>query len=209
LLPICIEHDMAALAFSVTGRGILSGRYRPGHEFDEGDIRRIDPLFKRERFDSAMRVRDRLAEIGKSYSASAVQMAIAWVLAQPQVACALTGTSSIKHLEENIRAGEIEIQDEDLASLDQFLNDEDIRLAAAQRETIQALLTEPLDKDPQKAFEDLLYVLETAIIIGSVREADVVPAFKELFALRGNFDEDAQQKMKGIQILLRDLISVH
>lgn len=209
LLPICVEHGMAALAFSVTGRGILSGRYQPGHEFEKGDIRRIDPLFKHERFDSAMRVRNKLTEVGLLYQASAVQMAIAWVLAQPQVACALTGTSSIRHLEENIRAGEIELQDEDLDSLDQFLNDEDLRLAAAQRETTQRLLSEPLDEDPQKAFEDLIYVLENAIIIGSLREEDVVPAFKELFALRRNFNEKAQQKMKGIQILLGDLILGH
>jgi len=206
LLPVCKKHNMAALAFSVTGRGILSGRYSPGHEFDQSDIRRIDPLFKRERFESAMHVRDKLAEVGRFYQASAVQMAIAWVLAQPQIACALTGTSSTRHLEENIAASEINFAEDDLDMINRFLDKEDKRLAFAQEGTIRRLLIEPLDQDPQIAFEDLVYVLETAIINGMVRESEVVPAFKELFALRQNLDEKASQRMRGIQITIRDKI---
>ena len=206
LLPVCQEHRMAGLAFSVTGRGILSGRYKPGHEFDHGDIRRIDPLFKRERFESAMRVRDRLAKMGVKYDATAIQMAVAWVLAQPQIACALTGTSSLDHLAENIAASEIELGEDDLAGLNSFLDEEDQRLASLQEKTLRRLLNEPLDNDPENAFEDLVYVLETAIINGMVRESEVVPAFKELFALRKDLDEKAKRRMVGIQIVLRDRI---
>lgn len=197
---------MAGLAFSVTGRGILSGRYKPGYEFEPGDIRKIDPLFKHERFESAMRVRDKLAEVGVKYEATAVQMAVAWVLAQPQIACALTGTSSLDHLAENIAASEIELGEDDLAGLNRFLDEEDQQLASLQEETLRQLLTDPLDDDPQKAFEDLVYVLETAIINGMVRESEVVPAFKELFALRKDLDAKAKRRMVGIQITLRDMI---
>ena len=206
LLPVCKEHNMAGLAFSVTGRGILSGRYKPGHEFDQGDIRRIDPLFKRERFESAMRIREELAELGDRYDATAVQMAIAWVLAQPQIACALTGTSSLDHLAENIAASEIRLSEDDLADFSRFLDEEDQRLGFAQEGTIRRLLKESLDQDPQKAFEDMVYVLETAIINGMVREEDVVAAFKELFTLRKNLDDKARSRMVGIQIALRDRI---
>ena len=206
LLPVCQAHHMAGLAFSVTGRGILSGGFRPGHEFDQGDIRRIDPLFKRERFESAMRVRDALGKMGEKYDATAVQMAVAWVLAQPQIACALTGTSSLDHLAENIAASEIDLDEGDLANLDRFLDEEDQRLASAQAGTLHRLLTDPLDDDPQNAFEDLVYVMETAIINGMVREPEVVPAFKELFALRKTLDENAKRRMAGIQSFLRDRI---
>lgn len=207
LLPICQEHDLAAFAFSVTGRGILSGRYTSDHEFSEGDIRRMDPLFKRERFDSALRTRDTLKNIGERYESSAVQMGIAWVLAQPRVACALTGTSSIKHLDENIAACKIAWDQGDLAALDQFLVDEDERLAAVQEASLRSLLTQPLDRDPERAFNDLVYVLETAIILGQVTEGDVMPAFEELFALRKMLDEAARRKMLGIQTYLRETIS--
>ena len=102
ILPKCRDKGIAALAFSVTGRGMLSGRYRPGHRFPEDDIRRIDPLFQRERWRGALRVRDRLAHVGLRYGKTAIQMGIAWVLAQPGVTVALTGPSSVLHLAENL-----------------------------------------------------------------------------------------------------------
>lgn len=207
LLPICQEHGLAAFAFSVTGRGILSGRYTKDHTFPKGDIRRMDPLFKRERFDSALRVRDYLVDLGNRYDKTAVQMGIAWVLAQPSVACALTGTSSIDHLDENLAACEITWQGDDLAALDRFLAEEDERLAEAQQETLRNLLTEALNPDPEKAFNDLIYICENAIILGVVEEEEVIPAFKELFGLRKSLDQKAQQKMRGIQAFLRENIA--
>lgn len=208
LLPICVEHDLAAIAFSVTGRGILSGHYPSGHVFAEGDIRRMDPLFKRERFASADRVRAYLAQLGSDYGATAVQMGIAWVLAQPQVACALTGTASPAHLAENLAAAEIDIQPKDLDALNQFLEDEDARLAGAQAATMREILHAPLPADPEAAFNDLVYVMETAVILGNARETEVMAAFMELLALRKTLDADALRKMAGIQHLLRGIIQI-
>jgi aryl-alcohol dehydrogenase-like predicted oxidoreductase len=206
LLPICVMYDLAVIAFSVTGRGILSGRYPGDHVFEDGDIRRLDPLFKRERFTSAQGVRHYLADLGEKYTASAVQMGIAWVLAQPQVACALTGTSSPEHLAENMAAGEIDLEQEDLAALNQFLDDEEVQLAGEQRVTVQRILDAPLAGDPESAFNDLVYVMETAVMLGYARESEVMPAFRELLALRKSLDVSALRKMAGIQHLLRGII---
>ena len=206
LLPICQEHGMASFAFSITGRGIISGRYSKDHRFPKGDIRRMDPLFKRERFDSALRVREYLTELGNQYGKTAVQMGIAWVLAQPSVACALTGTSSITHLDENLVACEITWQEKDLAALDQFLAEEEGRLAEAQQETLRNLLTNDLNQDPEKAFNDLVYVCENAIILGKVGEVEILSTFNELFELRKSLDKNTQQKMLGIHEFLREKI---
>ncbi len=203
LLPICQAHNLAALTFSVTGRGILAGRYSTDHVFEADDIRRMDPLFKRDRYTSAQRVRAYLAKMGEDYGATPVQMGIAWVLAQPSVVCGLTGTSSPAHLAENLAASKIEFDPGDLAELERFMADEDARLAAAQTETIRALLREPLPDYPETAFIDLVYVLETAVTLGMARETEVMPIFFELFALRKALNEDARRKMLGIQHLLR------
>ena len=207
LLPICSEHSLAAIAFSVTGRGILSGRYSAEHVFTGGDIRRMDPLFKYDSYNSAQRVRETLAQLGEGYGATAVQMGIAWVLAQPQVACALTGTSSPVHLAENLAACEIDLHRDDLETLNQFLDAEDARLAKEQAVTIRNLLGEPLPTAPETAFNDLVYVMETAVTLGSVQEDEVMAVFLELFALRKTLDEHAQRKMRGIQAVLREMIS--
>ncbi|MFO7624182.1 MAG: aldo/keto reductase [Anaerolineales bacterium] len=206
LLPICEQHNLAAIAFSVTGRGILSGHFESGHHFGEGDIRRMDPLFKRERFDAAVRVREHLAKLGEAYGATAVQIGIAWVLAQPQVACALTGTSSPTHLAENLAASEINLAQEHLDTLNAFLAQEDRRLAAVQRVTVRQILERPLVADLEAAFNDLVYVMETAMSLGMAEEGAVMATFLELFSLRGALDENAQRQMQGIQQYLRGML---
>jgi aryl-alcohol dehydrogenase-like predicted oxidoreductase len=133
LLPLCEEREVAAIGFSVTGRGLLTGRYTEDHAFPDGDIRQIDPLFQRERFRSGLRVAEKLAAIGARYGKTPAQTAIAWVLAQPGITCALTGPSSIDHLEENLAASGWTIPDEELADLDAWLDRERRRLARAQR----------------------------------------------------------------------------
>lgn len=211
ILPVCTEHDLAAIAFSVTGRGILSGRYPQGHCFAGDDIRQMDPLFQRERYTSATRVCEFLDTLGKKYDATAVQMGIAWVLAQPQVACALTGTSSPVHLVENLAASEIDLEQEDLQTLNRFLDKEDDRLAAEQRLTIKRILDAPLAEEHETAFTDLVYVMETAVMLDAARELDMMAAFRELLALRQAQDSElctskARRKMLGIQHLLRGMI---
>lgn len=125
LLPLCREHGVGAIAFSATGRGLLAGKYQPGHVFQAGDIRHIDPLFQRERFASGLRIAERLAEIGRRYGRTPVQAAIAWVLSQQGITCALTGPSTIAHLEENAAGSGWPFPPDALEQLEAFLRQED------------------------------------------------------------------------------------
>jgi aryl-alcohol dehydrogenase-like predicted oxidoreductase len=119
-LPLCRDHGVGVIAFSVTGRGLLTGKIGPGYTFEEGDIRRIDPLFQRERLASGLRVLQKLKALGERYGRMPVQVAIAWVLAQPQVVCALTGPSTVTHLEENVGGTGWTLEADDLAALERF-----------------------------------------------------------------------------------------
>ncbi|MHC3437707.1 aldo/keto reductase [Natrialbaceae archaeon A-gly3] len=56
---------------------------------------------------------ERLEVIGESHDASAPQVALAWLLAQPNVA-AIPKASSRRHIEENYGALEVELTDEEL-----------------------------------------------------------------------------------------------
>jgi aryl-alcohol dehydrogenase-like predicted oxidoreductase len=46
------------------------------------------------------------------------QVAIAWLLARSPVMLPIPGTGSVAHLEENLAAAQIELTDEEIASLD-------------------------------------------------------------------------------------------
>ncbi len=205
LLPLCNDHGAGALAFSVTGRGVLSGRIHPDTQFAEDDIRRIDPLFQRERFSSALRIAAKLAELGAERGWTGVQTAIAWVLAQPGVICALTGATSVAHLEENLAAADLDLPGAVRAELDRHLAAEEKRRAGEQRAGIGAILAAPLAADASAAFTGLIYALETAIALGLATEAEIVPLFHELLPLRRNPAESRPQ-MNALLEKLRALL---
>lgn len=201
VLPLCREQDVGVIAFSTTGRGLLSGAIGPGHTFAEGDIRQIDPLFQRERFASGLRVLERFRALGQRYDKTPVQVAIAWVLAQPGVICALTGPSTIPHLEENVAASGWAIPPEDLAALEQFFAQEEKWLAREQLRSLHKILEQPLD--PEHAFTDLVYVLETLIEAGQAEEADLLPLFQRLLSIREQGDTQRLPEMRAIQEALK------
>jgi len=206
LLPLCQEFGTAGIAFSVTGRGILTGKIRVGERFEKGDLRQIDPLFQRERMESALRIADYLAAFGKRYGKSAVQVAIAWVLAQPGIVCALTGPSRIDHLEENAAASGWEIDQQDLSRLEEFLKHESQQLSLAQANSIRNILISPLPDESSQAFIDLVYVLETSMQLGLAQESQIMPVFMELFSLRENLNQVEKTTLENIQTRLRDIV---
>ena len=57
-------------------------------------------------------------EIARAHEATAGQVALAWLLAKSPVMLPIPGTSSVEHLEENVAAAELQLSDEELATLD-------------------------------------------------------------------------------------------
>ncbi|WP_203219035.1 aldo/keto reductase [Geoglobus acetivorans] len=208
LLPLYKKYNLGIIAFSTTGRGLLTGKFKENQKFEPGDIRYLDPLFQRERFQHGLRIARKFAELGEKYGKTPVQVAIAWVLAHEGVICALTGPSTVEHLEENVEASEWEIPKEDLRELEEFFKREDEWLRQKQKESIKQILIRPLP-EPQKAFVDLIYVIETALSLGIIAEKEILPVFYELYGLRKELDkEGVGEKLKDIQARLRRVISL-
>jgi aryl-alcohol dehydrogenase-like predicted oxidoreductase len=59
-----------------------------------------------------------LDTIAKKHNAAPSQIALAWVLRRSPVMLPIPGTSKVKHLEENVAAVDIQLSDEEFASLD-------------------------------------------------------------------------------------------
>jgi aryl-alcohol dehydrogenase-like predicted oxidoreductase len=60
-----------------------------------------------------------VAEIAEARDATTGQVALAWLLARSPVMLPIPGTSSVEHLDENVAAAELELDDDELARLDQ------------------------------------------------------------------------------------------
>lgn len=206
LLPLCDTAQTAGIAFSTTGRGVLSGKYGPETVFEPDDIRNMDPLFQGARFQSALVIADKFAELGRKYSKTSVQVAIAWVLAQPNIICALTGSTKINHMEENLGGSGWSLSQTDLANLDAFFESEQQLLAEEEKARIKQILTKPLPKSPAQAFIDLVYVLETSHDLDLLEEQWVRQIFQELWPLQKILGEAYRPQLETIQKKLKSLI---
>jgi len=140
------------------------------------------------------------------YKKSPAQAAIAWVLSQPGILCAITGPSTVAHLEENAGGNGWLLSSEDLEDLETFFKREDLWLEREQRSSIRRILSDPLPQESFQAFVDLVYVIETAISLGLISEKRILSVFQELYGMRKALDIDAGPKLHSIQNQLCDLI---
>lgn len=206
LLKLCSEYDLGGIAFSVTGRGLLTGKFGKNIEFDKGDIRNLDPQFQRERLEFGLKIMKKLTEIGERHQKTPVQVAIAWVLAQPGIISALIGPSSIEHLEEDLGGSGWEISKEELNEIDKYINEKEEWLKKEQKKTVKNIIYSNLSNDVKKAFVDLIYCIETAIINGYVTEEKIMPTFYKLYGMESKMKQIRVIELENIQNEIKDAI---
>lgn len=119
VLPACRELDIAFLAYSPLGRGILGGRIRSLDDLAPDDLRRSAPIFSAEHLPGNLALVDRVRAIADRHGATPGQVALAWLIAQGVIPIA--GTKRVRYLEENAGAAELMLDAEDLDTLDRAL----------------------------------------------------------------------------------------
>jgi aryl-alcohol dehydrogenase-like predicted oxidoreductase len=114
LLPWAQRNGRIVIAYSPLGQGLLSGKYRdsaPANfrrfsgDFGPAERRRHDPLIAA------------LLEVAKHHDATPAQVALAWLIAKPNVV-AIPGASSVRQVEENARAADLTLTGPELGQLD-------------------------------------------------------------------------------------------
>ena len=119
ILPTIRELGIGFVAYSPLGRGFLSGRFRRPEDLPEGDYRRNAPRFQGENFKKNLELVERVNGIAKQKKCTPSQLALAWVLARGKDIVPIPGTTTRKHLEENVAATEIVLTSEDLRRIDE------------------------------------------------------------------------------------------
>jgi aryl-alcohol dehydrogenase-like predicted oxidoreductase len=113
LVPWAKENDRIVIAYSPLAQGLLSGRYQ---QSSPRNFRRLSP-----KFSAASRARlqpliDALSEVASLHSATRSQVALAWLMRKPNVVV-IPGASSVSQLQENARAADLDLTDEEDARL--------------------------------------------------------------------------------------------
>jgi aryl-alcohol dehydrogenase-like predicted oxidoreductase len=121
--PYVGTRDIGVLVYSPLASGLLTGAMTEDTTFDEGDWRSQASAFTGENFRTNLAVVEELKKFAASKDCEVSQLAIAWVLAQPEVDVAIVGARSHRNIERSLAAVDIELDAADLAEIDHITMD--------------------------------------------------------------------------------------
>lgn len=123
VIPTCEELGIGFVPWGPLGTGFLTGKIAPTATFDsETDLRSTFPRFTPEAMKANMPLIDMLNDIARRKSASAVLIALAWLLAQKPFIVPIPGTDKIEYLEENLQSVNLQLTNEDLQEIEAKLS---------------------------------------------------------------------------------------
>ncbi|QDQ98591.1 aldo/keto reductase family protein [Tomitella fengzijianii] len=125
VVPVSRSLGISQVVWSPMAQGVLTGKYRPGSAppagsratDDKGGRDMIARFLEPEVLSAVQRLRPVADDLGVTMS----QLAVAWVLANDNVASALVGASRPEQIAENVKAAEVTLTDEVLAAVDRAL----------------------------------------------------------------------------------------
>ena len=124
VIPICAENGISQIVFSPLAQGVLTGKYGKGLQAPP-DSRAVNPSmntfmgqFMRE---DLLKGVDRLDPIASELGISMTQLALAWVLRQPNLASAIIGASKPEQVLTNASASGIKLDEGTLLAIDEAL----------------------------------------------------------------------------------------
>ena len=117
MIPLCRAEGVGIIPWSPLARGFLAGN-RSREEWGSTTRAKTDDFAQSMYFqDTDFEVVARVVEFAGRRGVSPAQVALAWLLQQPGVTAPIVGASKMNHLEEAIAALEIELSEEEIASL--------------------------------------------------------------------------------------------
>ncbi|MBT3270282.1 aldo/keto reductase [Candidatus Poribacteria bacterium] len=121
ILPFCEREGIGILPHSPLAKGLLTGKYRPGHRFPDGDERAGREVFDDENLERLAPKLDALTAIARARGKSLVQLSVNALLRQPAVACVLVGGKNPSQVAEHVGAQGWGLKDEEWSEVERIL----------------------------------------------------------------------------------------
>jgi aryl-alcohol dehydrogenase-like predicted oxidoreductase len=121
VLPTCRRHGLGVITYSPLNGGWLTGRYRRGRDFPQTSRTEHLPAM----YDMSLPVNQRKLDLVEALSALAAEagmslthLALAFIVSNPQVTSALVGPRTMEHLDDQLAAMDIRLDDDVLDRID-------------------------------------------------------------------------------------------
>ena len=125
VIPLCASEGISQIVWSPLAQGVLTGKYRKGAKAP-ADSRAVNPkmnIFMDKWLEDELLSRiDGLRPIASDLGISLTQLALAWVLREPNLAAAIIGASKPEQVLENALASGITLDDVVKQAIDNVLD---------------------------------------------------------------------------------------
>ncbi|PRX48512.1 aryl-alcohol dehydrogenase-like predicted oxidoreductase [Prauserella shujinwangii] len=122
VVPACEREGLSQIVWSPIAQGVLTGKYRPGEPLPEGsratDEKGGANFIKRFLRDEVLERVQRLQPLADQAGLSLAQLAVAWVLQNPNVASAIIGASRPEQVHENVKAAGVTLDADLMTAID-------------------------------------------------------------------------------------------
>jgi 1-deoxyxylulose-5-phosphate synthase len=125
VIPLCAANGISQIPWSPLAQGLLTGKYRPG-QAPPADSRAASDVMGEMMFphdDNTLVAVDRLRPIAEGLGISMAQLALAWVLHEPNVASAIIGATKPEQVEDNAAASGVDLSDDVVKAIDDAVSD--------------------------------------------------------------------------------------
>jgi aryl-alcohol dehydrogenase-like predicted oxidoreductase len=118
-VPLCRTQGLGILPWSPLAGGFLSGKYKQGDQPPEGS-RMAQWKERFSRFDNARNwgILDAVRAVAAETGSSPAAVSLAWLLARPAVSSVIFGARTVEQVDENVKAGELQLSAEQTKRLD-------------------------------------------------------------------------------------------
>lgn len=122
VVPYCIENNIGILAYSPLQRGILTGKFRKGHKFSDGDNRPTTLYYKEPNLSKIIQLTDNLSEIANDRKITVSQLVLNWTTQQPGITCVLAGARDSVQVLDNIKAANFQLTEEEIERINKHIS---------------------------------------------------------------------------------------
>ena len=118
VLNLCKNLGIGFVAYSPLGRGILTGSVTGIDSLADSDRRRDHPRYQGDNLKANLKLLQPIQDLAQTKGVTPAQIALAWVLARGGHIVPIPGTTKVAHLESNVAALDIDLNPDEIATLD-------------------------------------------------------------------------------------------
>ncbi len=123
VVPQALDKDLSIIPYSPLQRGLLTGKIKPGHKFNDGDTREGNRFYTPENIDRTDKLLEKIRPIADGHNASLAQLVLNWTTRQPAMDCVLAGARNEQQVQDNVKALSFELSPEELQQIAQAIGE--------------------------------------------------------------------------------------